>query len=101
MDHVEPQNNRGHARRRTAAEGTLCMPYEYEAGAGASGRQNASAVPETGTGSDASDAHEIRLSDQAQRRIGAHLRSMYESMMSQPVPEKFRALIERLDETKG
>ena len=38
-----------------------------------------------------------RLSDHAQARIGSSLRSLYDSIVQQPVPDRFRDLIERLD----
>ncbi len=38
-----------------------------------------------------------RLSDQAQARIGHNLRSLYDSIVQQPVPDRFRELIARLD----
>ena len=38
-----------------------------------------------------------RLSDQAQARIGHNLRCLYDSIVQQPVPDRFRELIERLD----
>ncbi len=38
-----------------------------------------------------------RLSDQAQARIGHNLRTLYDSIVQQPVPDRFRELIERLD----
>lgn len=38
-----------------------------------------------------------RLSDQAQARIGHNLRCLYDGLVQQPVPDRFRELIERLD----
>ncbi len=38
------------------------------------------------------------LSDQTQKRIGNHLRALYDSMIQQPVPDRFRDLIARLDD---
>ncbi len=37
------------------------------------------------------------LSDQTQMRLGNHLRAMYDGILQQPVPDRFRDLIERLD----
>ncbi|AWN44178.1 NepR family anti-sigma factor [Methylobacterium durans] len=37
------------------------------------------------------------LNEQTQRRIGNHLRSMYDAVLQQPVPDRFRDLIARLD----
>ena len=38
-----------------------------------------------------------RLSDHAQARIGSSLRSLYDGIVQQPVPDRFRDLIARLD----
>ena len=37
------------------------------------------------------------LSDHTQQRIGLHLRAMYDSIVQQPVPDRFRDLIAKLD----
>jgi Anti-sigma factor NepR len=37
------------------------------------------------------------LSDLTQRRLGTHLRAMYDSIVQQPVPDRFRDLILKLD----
>ncbi|CAO4165811.1 NepR family anti-sigma factor [Methylorubrum populi] len=37
------------------------------------------------------------LNDQTQRRIGNHLRALYDSVVQQPIPDRFRDLIARLD----
>ena len=39
------------------------------------------------------------LNEQARRRLGLHLRAMYESVVQQPVPDRFTDLIARLEET--
>lgn len=41
------------------------------------------------------------LSDQTQLRLGNHLRTMYDAVLQQPVPDRFRDLIERLDSGKA
>lgn len=41
------------------------------------------------------------LNEQAQRRLGLHLRALYESVVQQPVPDRFNDLIARLEETEG
>ncbi|MGU3540955.1 NepR family anti-sigma factor [Methylobacterium sp. A54F] len=42
------------------------------------------------------------LNEQTQRRLGLHLRTMYDAVVQQPVPDRFRDLIARLDaEPKG
>jgi hypothetical protein len=38
------------------------------------------------------------LNDQTQRRIGNHLRALYDSVVQQPIPDRFRDLIARLEE---
>ncbi|WP_375463704.1 NepR family anti-sigma factor [uncultured Methylobacterium sp.] len=37
------------------------------------------------------------MSDQTQLRLGNHLRAMYDNVLQQPVPDRFRELIERLE----
>ncbi|MER2264857.1 NepR family anti-sigma factor [Methylobacterium oxalidis] len=37
------------------------------------------------------------MNDQTQRRIGNHLRAMYDAVLQQPVPDRFSDLIARLD----
>ncbi|KQP31618.1 hypothetical protein ASF49_09195 [Methylobacterium sp. Leaf104] len=39
------------------------------------------------------------LSDHTQKRIGLHLRAMYDTIVQQPVPDRFRDLIAKLDAT--
>ncbi|KQT17197.1 hypothetical protein ASG40_17585 [Methylobacterium sp. Leaf399] len=38
-----------------------------------------------------------QLSDHTQRRIGLHLRTMYDAVVQQPVPDRFRDLIAKLE----
>jgi len=38
------------------------------------------------------------LNDQTQRRIGSHLRTLYDSVVQQPIPDRFRDLIARLED---
>lgn len=40
------------------------------------------------------------LTEQTQRRIGTHLRAMYDGLVQQPVPDRFRDLIEKLQESE-
>nr|WP_245259679.1 NepR family anti-sigma factor [Methylobacterium sp. 10] len=40
-----------------------------------------------------------RLSDLTQKRIGLHLRAMYDTIVQQPVPDRFRDLIARMDDS--
>ncbi|MBX9932891.1 MAG: anti-sigma factor [Methylobacterium sp.] len=37
------------------------------------------------------------LNDLTQKRIGLHLRTMYDAVVQQPIPDRFRDLIARLD----
>ncbi|WP_238275393.1 NepR family anti-sigma factor [Methylobacterium goesingense] len=46
-------------------------------------------------GTDATSLH--GLSDHTQMRIGLHLRAMYDTIVQQPVPDRFRDLIAKLD----
>lgn len=39
----------------------------------------------------------LGLSDHTQKRIGLHLRAMYDTIVQQPVPDRFRDLIAQLD----
>lgn len=41
--------------------------------------------------------HGQGLSDHTQKRIGVHLRAMYDTIVQQPVPDRFRDLIAKLD----
>ena len=49
------------------------------------------------------DRRKVRrgLNDQAQKRLGLHLRAMYESVVQQPVPDRFKELVARLDDQAG
>lgn len=38
------------------------------------------------------------LGPQARKRIGTHLRAMYDSVVQQPVPDRFKDLVARLDD---
>jgi hypothetical protein len=38
------------------------------------------------------------LNDQTQRRIGSHLRTLYDYVVQQPIPDRFRDLIARLED---
>lgn len=44
-------------------------------------------------------AHGVNgLNDQTQKRIGNHLRALYDSVVQQPIPDRFRDLIARLED---
>lgn len=53
------------------------------------GRNRARAGREVGIGG--------ALSDHTQKRLGLHLRTMYDSVVQQPVPDRFRDLIAQLE----
>jgi hypothetical protein len=40
-----------------------------------------------------------KLDSNSQRRIGDQLRAMYDELMQQPVPDRFKDLLEQLDKT--
>ncbi|KAB1070396.1 NepR family anti-sigma factor [Methylobacterium planeticum] len=64
-------------------------PRRQAPGAGSGARPAALADPGQG------------LSELTQRRLGAHLRAMYDSVVQQPVPDRFRDLILKLDAGEG
>ncbi|MDN3590707.1 NepR family anti-sigma factor [Methylobacterium adhaesivum] len=43
------------------------------------------------------DARGRGLSDHTQKRIGLHLRALYDTVVQQPVPDRFRDLIAQLE----
>jgi hypothetical protein len=45
------------------------------------------------------DARGRGLSDHTQKRIGLHLRALYDQVVQQPVPDRFRDLIAQLEAT--
>ena len=73
-------------------------------GRGASRKASADARTQTAeacaASTDRSEPPGRRLSEQTQTRIGAQLRSLYDNVLQQPVPDRFRDLIERLDAEK-
>ncbi len=60
-------------------------------------REKGAGVPGGETGGDA-DHHKPQLDRPTQTRIGDQLRSMYAELMDQPVPDRFRALLDQLDD---
>ena len=42
-------------------------------------------------------ATEPKLDSNSQRRIGDQLRAMYDELMQQPVPDRFKELLDQLD----
>jgi len=53
---------------------------------------------EPGAGDRPDAAHRSGLSDHTQQRIGNQLRNLYDSLVQQPIPDRFRDLIARLDD---
>ena len=41
-----------------------------------------------------------KLDSSSQKRIGDQLRAMYDELMQQPVPDRFRELLDQLDKKK-
>jgi pantoate kinase len=41
-----------------------------------------------------------KLDSSSQKRIGDQLRAMYDELMQQPVPDRFRELLDQLDRNK-
>lgn len=56
-------------------------------------------VPAGESSGDRPSAMRGKLNDQSQQRIGNHLRALYDSVVQQPIPDRFRELIARLDDT--
>jgi len=46
-------------------------------------------------------ATDPKLDSGSQKRIGDQLRAMYDELMQQPVPDRFRDLLDQLDKTNG
>lgn len=42
-----------------------------------------------------------KLDSGSQKRIGDQLRAMYDELMQQPVPDRFREILDQLDKKKG
>ena len=56
----------------------------------------AARMPETPAGE---APHDPKLNRLAQTRIGDQLRSMYDELLVQPVPDRFKDLLQKLDAT--
>lgn len=94
MTYVKPQNNRGDAT--TWHQGDNRMDDDETDRISATetrSEQEREPKPE------GLDPH--RLSDLTQKRIGLHLRAMYDTIVQQPVPDRFRDLIARMDESSN
>lgn len=69
---------------------------------GDKGNKLARAFP--GALSDAKLGTDAKLDSGSQKRIGDQLRAMYDELMQQPVPDRFKDLLDQLDKkdsTKG
>ena len=62
---------------------------------GEKGNKLARIMPEATLGSKL--ATDPKLDSNSQSRIGDQLRAMYDELMQQPVPDKFRDLLDKLD----
>lgn len=62
---------------------------------GDKGNKLARVIPEESLGEKLDN--EPKLDSTSQRRIGDQLRAMYDELMQQPVPDRFRDLLEQLD----
>ena len=51
--------------------------------------------------SDGRLATDPKLDSGSQKRIGDQLRAMYDELMQQPVPDRFRDLLDQLDKKNG
>ena len=51
--------------------------------------------------SDSKLATDPKLDSGSQKRIGDQLRAMYDELMQQPVPDRFRDLLDQLDKRNG
>jgi hypothetical protein len=64
---------------------------------GDNGNKLARAVP--GASSHAKLGTDPKLDSGGQRRIGDQLRAMYDELMQQPVPDRFKDLLDQLDKS--
>lgn len=94
MTYVKPQNNRGDAT--TWHQGDNRMDDDET---GRISREERRSEPKREPKPEGPESHS--LSDLTQRRIGMHLRAMYDTIVQQPVPDRFRDLIARMDESAG
>ncbi|WP_201830570.1 NepR family anti-sigma factor [Microvirga zambiensis] len=63
------------------------------------GNKLARVVLENSRGS--TPATDPKLDTGSQKRIGDQLRAMYDELMQQPVPDRFRDLLDQLDKKNG
>jgi hypothetical protein len=63
------------------------------------GKKPARVIPEASLSAELSS--EPRLDSVSRGRIGDQLRAMYDDLMQQPVPERFKDLLDQLDRAKA
>ncbi|MGO4573040.1 NepR family anti-sigma factor [Microvirga sp. 2TAF3] len=64
---------------------------------GEKGNKLARVIPEASLGDKL--ATEPKLDNVSQKRIGDQLRAMYDELMQQPVPDRFKDLLEQLEKS--
>jgi hypothetical protein len=64
------------------------------------GKRSLAAAPDASL-STAKPAHEPGLDRAIQSRIGDNLRAMYDELLQQPVPDRFRDLLGELEKTRS
>jgi hypothetical protein len=64
---------------------------------GEKGNKLARAIPEASLSNKL--ATDPKLDSNSQRRIGDQLRAMYDELMQQPVPDRFKDLLDQLDKS--
>jgi len=64
---------------------------------GENGNKLARVIP--GSSTSAKLGADPKLDGGSQQRIGDQLRAMYDELMQQPVPDRFRDLLEQMDKT--
>ncbi len=65
---------------------------------GDKGNKLARALP--GASADGKLGTDAKLDSSSQKRIGDQLRAMYDELMQQPVPDRFKELLDQLDKKK-
>lgn len=90
MTYVKPQNNRGIAPWRHSRDQR--MDEDRKPGGS---YERSGPLPVRASSEDDGDTQ--GLTDHTQQRLGIHLRAMYDSLVQQPVPDRFRDLIARLE----
>ena len=66
---------------------------------GDKGKRSATVIPETSLSDKLSS--NPKLDRAIQSRIGDQLRAMYDDLMQQPVPDRFKDLLDQLEKRRG